>query len=98
MEYTPTEVIKIIKACREQGVSEFSLGELKLSFGAASEAVPPPPPNLPNPEAEAQAFAQHEADLKQERLEELKLSDPYEYEQLICMDRDGEEENSVGTQ
>ncbi len=93
---TASDVIKIIRECRRQGISEFSLGELKLSFGPKPTPEPEvAPQNPPNPELEKELLQQRELELKQAQLDALRLNDPYAYEQLMCLDQ--EEEQSLAT-
>lgn len=97
MDLTATEVIRIMQACRKTGVHDFSLGELKLSFGPKPEptAADNPPDLVQNEED----LRERELELKQSQLDELRISDPYAYEQMICMDNDKQDkEQSLGTQ
>lgn len=97
---TATEIMKIIKACNKHGVSEFCLDGLKLSFGTKLEAVPSAPLSVQieeNPEFAKSILEQREYELKQQRLDEMRLADPYTYEQMICRDKD-DEEPSIGAQ
>lgn len=99
-DFTATDIIQLIKACRKQGVCDFSLGELKLSFGAPKDKGTPTLPNpAPSEKEEDELLLQKECELKQEKLEELRLSDPLAYEEMIMMDNDNpREEQSLGTQ
>ncbi len=95
---TVTEIEKIIKTCRKQGVSEFSLDGLKLTFGPKPEKAQAPPPEIEeNPEFAKAILEQRELEIKQQKLDELRLADPYTYEQMICNDQD-DEEPSIASQ
>lgn len=87
---TASEIIKIIKQAKRLGVSHFQLGELKLRFGDAAQIV------KANPENEISAREEHENEIKSEQLENLRLSDPFTYEQMMCNDLD-EKETPFGT-
>lgn len=95
MDFTAEDVLKIIRTCKKQGISEFSLGELKLSFGPKPVHEPVIPYNPSDPEREKELLADRELEIKQAMLDDLRLSDPYEYEQLICKDQ---EEEKIATQ
>lgn len=98
-ELSHSGVIEIIRACKDSGVSRFKLGELELEFGASAAVSPAPLPPAPeakpgfvpapilSPEEQAQLDAERlkdlEAQAKQEFLSELRLEDPYAFEQLM---------------
>lgn len=74
------EVIEVIKACKEAGVAAFEHGALKLSFQSAAIAQP-------DPVAEKSNLRQREFALKEEQLENLRLTDPLAYETLVQYDQ-----------
>lgn len=83
---TSTEIIEVIQACRNLGVRHFEGNGLKLEFGLPPEAAPQKVVGIEDPAAAQRAIDEGELRVKQELLDNLKLEDPYEYEQLIAQD------------
>lgn len=78
-----TEIIELIKACKELGVTQFEGNGLKLEFGSSvATAVH----GYEDPAAEKRNLEEAELRLRQEQLEHLKIEDPYTYEQMIAHD------------
>lgn len=72
------DVLQIIKACRAEGVSKLRYGELELELGAA------PTPTFPeDPQLAKSNLLENELRVKESDLENLRLEDPLQYEELI---------------
>lgn len=79
-------ICRILKACHDSGVSEFSFEKLKVKFGPSQvteEMVTPVAPHVAR-EFEAEAIAQAEMKIKEDQLANLPLEDPLRYEELIA--------------
>lgn len=84
MELKASEVISIIKACKTANVTAFELDGLKLKFGQENDGglgVTPCPD--PSPSELADQITEIESRVQRDRLDELKLSDPLAYEELL---------------
>lgn len=77
------EVVEIITACRKQGVLALSFRGLKFRLGEVSGGGFKRKAPRPDPETEKRRIAGMESRLKEDELAELRLRDPFEYEQLI---------------
>jgi restriction endonuclease Mrr len=92
-----TEICAILEACGKSRVLSFNYGALNVTF--APEGYVKPEVELafrhtaegwtPTQvkEAEKTMYAEQEQRLKQEELENLKLSDPEMYEELVLQDQ-----------
>lgn len=81
------DIIEIISACRKNGVGHFDFNGLTLRF----LEMPPEETKLFEPDDPEAVRARFEHDLKfneaqtrEEELENLRLSNPLEYEELIA--------------
>jgi len=87
------DVVKIIKACKKAGISEFKFGELQLVFGEKQSKVSSKPlddgkaePFEQNPTTEEERKAERETEIEleeQEELQSLAISDPLEFEKRL---------------
>lgn len=87
MDIKISDIIKVIECCHRQGVREFQLNDLKLSFAALEAKLPAeietPTIIPPAPERVKEDLEKEGARVKQEQMELLMLEDPFAYEQLI---------------
>lgn len=82
---TTTEIIDVIKACKEAGVNKFEHAGLKLDFQGMALAGPA------DDATQKKLLAEREFRIKEEQLENLRLSDPLAYETLIQYDLQAQE-------
>jgi len=92
------ELAKIIKICKNDGVSYFEYGDLKIRIGA-----PEQPPITPAPLARVsakkvlqiaeKADLQSQYDSSKDALETMHVEDPSAYEALLIQGALGEEKN-----
>lgn len=83
-DLSTVDVLEIIKACRKNGVAAFSHRGLKFRLmGDDGFSQPLRPQKRLSPAEEERRLPEMEMRLKQQDLGELRLRDPYEYEQLI---------------
>lgn len=76
-EPSVTETIKLIKACKDAGISEFELGALKFKLGVSE------PVGYSHPKNEmTNAVEKAEQDIEA-KLELLKAEDPLAYEAMM---------------
>jgi hypothetical protein len=91
-----SDIIKLIKTCKEQGVQNLDGFGLKLAFFEnASHKVEEDVKieEVPSEVVEVRKkedLELNEIELKMEKLADLRLTDPYQYEQLIALDELGE--------
>jgi len=87
------DIVKIIKACRKNGVKELSIGDVKLVFSdskaiehkkpAGDTEISPVSPGLAQ-EVEQEAIKEAEVRLKNEEITNMLIENPFEMEQLIA--------------
>lgn len=80
---TVTEVLQVIEACQKCRVKHFELDGLKLDFDdtpTIKHVV------ADDPVAAAENLERNSIVIKMEQLEEMKLRDPYVYEQIVAME------------
>lgn len=82
MGMTATEILEVLKMCRELGVTHFEGNGLKLEFGQKEAPIL----GVEDAKASQRSIDETEIRIKQEELENLKLTDPYTYEQIIAHD------------
>lgn len=89
-DYTPSELIDIIKSAKESGVAQLEIGDkLLVSFlplvpkALNGVAAPTPEQIRAAKEYEGQLFSQNEQRIREEQLLNLRLSDPEAYEDLV---------------
>ena len=94
MELDTKKISAIIKACGKAGVQEFSLGELRITFGTKTDpdlSVSPLSGEALSDEdhrkLNEQSLEQDEVRTRENQMEELLITDPAQYERLII---DGE--------
>lgn len=106
---TADEVVVILKACGDVQVAVLKFGNLYVRFSRnesppspepwGSVAAPPVPATeiaVKQAEQARLAFEQDELALKEEQLQELKLTDPEEYEKHV-INGDLDEESTDGS-
>lgn len=92
MNYTASELSKIIKACKEAKVKELRLGDLHVIFEIIEpkiEATIPQPPSSQEAKIKAEELARNflekqEFETKEERLARMALEDPAQFEDLMA--------------
>ncbi len=84
MDMTSTDIIEVMKACRDLGVRHFEGNGLKLEFGPSADAKPVL--GEADPAQSERILSEVELRIKQEQLENLKIEDPFAYEELIAKD------------
>lgn len=86
---TISEITELIKICKETGIRHYEGNGLKFDFGPSE----PIPVNLvavaADPAFEQRNLEEEEIRIRQTDLEEMKIRDPYMYEQLIAFDNGG---------
>lgn len=86
---TISEITDLIKICKETGIRHYEGNGLKFDFGPSE----PPPvvaaPNVADPAFEQRNLEEEEIRIRHTDLEEMKIRDPYMYEQLIAFDNGG---------
>lgn len=92
MNFKINEMIRLIKVCAQVGVSEFSFGEIKVSFAQHKNdakmedgIILPPVPDHIHDERERQDMEKIEIGLRESEIEELKIRDPFKYEELVAL-------------
>ncbi len=86
MTFDLGEIEKVIKLCSENGVREFSYGELRLVFSEGVVSAPFLESLVPEATAIAQAQEIRVRDEKIEQLDEIErlvVEDPVEYERIL---------------
>ncbi len=73
-------LVELAKGMKEAGVREFSGFGVQLKFERNLSV------GIESPERVAEETAQIEADVKQEQLDNLRLTDPVAYEELVATD------------
>jgi hypothetical protein len=93
--YTVDDMCKIIQTCGEYGVKSFDLGDLSIKFDFVDNKMENIPcvPTILDPvkqqeeEKDEQTYDLVDAiTLSEEVMEQLKLTDPYEWERLTIED------------
>lgn len=94
---TSKDICNIIKQCSYSGVTHFNFGDLQISFKqsqlkAEENSITPGTEILGDElsQAEETATIQNEVQTREEQLEEMLLTDPLQFEELI---RNGELED-----
>lgn len=81
------DILRILKECAKLGVSHLKMGELEISFSPVEMRAEIPKKVREKPRLQAQyekeSIETQEVTLKQDKLDELMLSDPEEYERLL---------------
>lgn len=78
------DIVEIIKACRKEGVAALDFGDLHLRFAESAAETVKLKGIRPDPVTEARRIPEMEIQVREHELEELRLRDPYEYEQLVA--------------
>lgn len=84
------EIVQIIKACGENGVKKFKQGDLEIIFGQEESAVQKDPtpvwhPSLLKPIEVDPLFEKEQIErTREEEMENLMISDPELYEELLA--------------
>lgn len=81
---TTNEIISLIDKCAERKVLNFKLDGLEFSFGLAAEPERTAPLQPVDPKVEQEAIEELAEIARQTQLDNLRLSDPLQYEQLIA--------------
>lgn len=87
--YSVDEVCAIIKQCRESGVTQLKIGAFEASFLLPATANPgaatPTQEELAQGEKnEQKAFLNQERKIRLEQMEQMRLTDPEGYEDLVA--------------
>lgn len=80
-------ICDIIKVCAQSGVTHFRNGTLEINFGSvvpANHAVTESSP--PQEIDEREALAQSKADLMENELSLLQITDPFQFEEMVAAD------------
>lgn len=95
---TSSEVISLIAACQTHKVLKFKLDGLEFSFGPNDPVALAPVVSGPlDPQVESETLEQLAEEARQVHLDNLRLSDPLQYEQLISenqLDPQSEDESA----
>ena len=102
-DFTAKDISTIIRACRDSGVKEFSLGDIKLSFHSAVSASPEIAPDLIDTglsqevQTKIESEFDSDEDLREIALQDLMISDPEAYEKAMRFysERPGSTEHDV---
>jgi len=81
-DLTSQEICEIIKTCSEGNVNHFSYSGLEISFKGFVAPNPTICDNIIG--GEETLLGQTELDWKDEELVEMKITDPFQYEQLLA--------------
>jgi hypothetical protein len=86
---TAQEIVEIIKACSENGVVEFTMGELNILFSKKDPILDLQPIYVPEEvqkvadKTSSDSAEEDQIRYKQEELELMLLEDPARYEELL---------------
>lgn len=83
---TTTDIIQVIKACKQSGVRQFEANGVKLEFGPEDAAKDKIVIGIEDEQASERNIDEHEIRIKQEQLDALKIIDPFTYEQILAQD------------
>ena len=83
-QLTGNDIRDIIKICGDSGVSMFKYGKLEIRFGSSQSPAREIPESIPQfQEVEAAALLDGEAEIREGQLEEMIVSDPVQFEELM---------------
>jgi hypothetical protein len=82
--FTAKEILNIIRAARKSGVSHLKIGDMDVEFEGALELTKKVSPlQADDPRLEKEALAEADLELREQKIQDLLLTDPLEAERLM---------------